>query len=160
MRLPALRFPTSPPAAGATRAAERAAAAPVPAGPRSAPQVSLLDAVRLPLQTALGAHVRLRVLRLNVADGWAYVEAEPQDEAYGPLDLTGSRHGARLCALARADADGRWRALAYALDGGARRCERWPARFGVPAGLLPLTWAARVRVSAGLRARLVGARAA
>jgi hypothetical protein len=149
---PTAAAPTTPPCARPLHAAEDAGDAPALLGHLVTAHASLLDAVRLPLAAALGTDVRLRVLRLRVDAGWAFVEAEPQDGDCRALDLIGSRREARLCALARADRDGRWRVVAYALDGRLDRCARWPARFGVPAALLPLTWPARVRARASVRA--------
>jgi hypothetical protein len=102
------------------------------------PQASVLDAIRRPLETALGSAVRLRSLRLTVADGWAFLVAEPLDADAAPLDLTGAADPSpRLCALARTEADGSWRTVAYAFDGRRDTWERWQAQFGVGADVFP-----------------------
>ena len=104
----------------------------------AAPRASVLDAVRCPLEAALGTAIQLRQLRLNVANGWAFLIAEPLDADVRPLDLTGAADPApRLCALARAEADGTWRTVAYAFDGQRATWERWPQRFGVAADVFP-----------------------
>jgi hypothetical protein len=139
---------TAAPHAPAPHAAPggRAVHVTLPAGARlplagligAAPQAGVLDAVRRPLEGALGRDVQLRLLRLVAADGWAFVVAEPLDADASPLDLTGAAGGApRLCALARAEADGSWRTVAYAFDGRRETWERWPARFGVAADVFP-----------------------
>jgi hypothetical protein len=137
--------------------------APALLGHLATPHASLLDAVRLPLVAALRADVQLRILRLRVDGGWAFVEAEPQDGEFRPFDLVGLRRQGRVCALARTDRDGRWRAVAYAFDGRPERYARWTAHHGAPAALLPLTWPGRVRAREDARAgvaKIARARAA
>jgi hypothetical protein len=93
-------------------------------------QPSLLDAVRQPLEAALGRTIGLRVLRLGVEAGWALVAVEPTDIDGAPLPPWGGRRTARVCALVRAEGDG-WRAMAYALDGCAAAWAQWPARGAI-----------------------------
>ena len=94
------------------------ATAPARAG--SAQRRAILDALRPPVERALGGPVEFVVGRLDVRDGWALVFADPQRPGGGRID--GRRHfpnfddmdGLDVSAILRFR-QGRWRLVGHAI---------------------------------------------
>ena len=109
-------------AAAATAPAQRpgvsAAAAPVP---NSAQRRAILDALRPAIAQRLGPNVEFVVHDIRVADGWAFVNADPQRRGGGRIDGRAyfgddfdNMDGLTVTALLRFQ-EGRWELMDHAI---------------------------------------------
>ena len=105
----------------APASAQRGVSATAPAGPGSPQRRAILDALRPPVERALGGPVEFVVSRLDVRQGWALVFADPQRPGGGRID--GRRHfgaefdnmdGLGISAILRFQ-NGRWRLVDHAI---------------------------------------------
>lgn len=109
--------------------------------PGSSLRKAILNAVREPVQSALGMAVLFKVNELRTDGEWAFLNAVPLTKDYKRIDYARTQYAKDvreglfddwLCALVRKQPDQSWTVIALSIGATDAPFVDWPRRFDAP----------------------------
>ena len=113
--------------------------------PNSSERKAIIDTLRAPVEKELKQKVVFRVQRLNVQNGWAFLQGVPQQPDGKPVNYRITPHQVAIEAGAFDDGilallrneKGRWRVVVYAIGSTDYPGEYWQQKYKAPRGIFP-----------------------
>jgi hypothetical protein len=102
-----------------------------------------MNSLRVPVEKELKQKVVFRIRRLNVQNGWAFLDGVPQQPGGKPVNYTVTRHQTAIEAGAFDDGilallrtgKGEWRLVVYAIGSTDYPAEYWQQKYKAPPGI-------------------------
>jgi hypothetical protein len=125
----------------------RAQDAPQTPKPNSSERKAIIDSLRVPVEKQLKQKVVFRIRHLRVQNGWAFLEAVPQQPDGKPVDYTITPHRTAFEAGAFEDAilgllrkeKGEWRVVVYDIGSTDYPVPQWQQTYKAPQGIFLLS---------------------
>ncbi len=104
---------------------------------------AIMNSLRVPVEKELKQKVVFRIRRLNVQNGWAFLDGVPQQPGGKPVNYTVTRHQTAIeagafddgiLALLRTE-KGEWRVVVYAIGSTDYPAEYWQQKYKAPPGI-------------------------
>jgi hypothetical protein len=106
---------------------------------------AVLEALRVPIEEDLGQPVTFQTTRLELADGWAFVQGKMVKPDGTPVDYSKTSHQEAIAAGAFDDGfaallhfdEGTWSVVAYEIGSTDVPWVEWPQAYGAPQSIFP-----------------------